>query len=84
MKLIFQFIRPHWKLCVITIALLIFDVTGALIVSTLAAQMLNLGTSGAAFELLLDTGLRMALVSVLSCFPQKSVKICGWLFTKNH
>lgn len=66
MKLIFQFIRPHWKLCVITIALLIFDVTGALIVSTLAAQMLNLGTSGAAFELLLDTGVRMALVSVLS------------------
>ena len=62
MKLIFQFIRPHWKLCVITIALLIFDVTGALIVSTLAAQMLNLGTSGAAFELLLDTGVRMALM----------------------
>lgn len=34
--------------------------------STLAAQMLNLGTSGVAFELLLDTGLRMVLVSVLS------------------
>lgn len=66
MKLIFQFIKPHWKLCVITVLLLIVDVAGALFIPTLAAQMLNQGTSGATFEALLSTGLQMAGVSVLS------------------
>ena len=66
MKLIIQFIRPHWKLCAATILLLIIDVTGALIISTLAAKMLNLGTSGASFETLIHTGILMAAASVLS------------------
>ena len=66
MKLILQFIRPHWKLCVVTILLLMVDVTGELIVSTLAAQMLNLGTSGASFDLLLQTGAKMAAASILA------------------
>ena len=66
MKLILQFLKPHWKLCVATILLLIIDVTGALVISTLAAQMLNLGTSGAPFQRLLTTGLQMAVASILS------------------
>ncbi len=66
MKLIFQFIKPHWKLCVATILLLIVDVTGALVISTFAAEMLNLGTAGASFEVLLRTGLKMAIASILS------------------
>ena len=51
MKLIMQFIKPHWKMCLATILLLIVDVTGALYISTLAAEMLNLGTSGASFDI---------------------------------
>ena len=66
MKLILQFIMPHWKLCAATIVLLIVDVTGALVISTLAAQMLNLGTSGASFEMLLGTGAQMVAASILS------------------
>ncbi len=66
MKLILQFIKPHWKLCVATILLLIVDVTGTLIISTFAAEMLNQGTSGASFEMLLNTGLKMALASIVS------------------
>ena len=66
MKLILQFIKPHWKLCVATILLLIVDVTGTLFISTLAAEMLNQGTSGASLEALLRTGISMAVVSVLS------------------
>lgn len=66
MKLILQFIKPHWKLCLATILLLIVDVTGALVISTLAAQMLNQGTSGVAFETLLGTGAKMAGASILS------------------
>ena len=66
MKLIVKFIKPHWKLCVVTILLLIVDVTGTLFISTLAAEMLNLGTSGASLEVLLRTGISTAAVSVLS------------------
>lgn len=66
MKLILQFIRPHWKLCVLTVLLLIIDVAGALFIPTLAAQMLNQGTSGASFEALLGTGVQMAAASLLS------------------
>lgn len=66
MKLILQFIRPHWKLCAATILLLIVDVTGALVISTFAAEILNLGTSGASFEMLLSTGIKMAAASLLS------------------
>lgn len=66
MKLIFQFIRPHWKLCVATILLLIVDVTGTLVISTFAAEMLNLGTSGASFEILFSTGIKMAAASLIS------------------
>lgn len=66
MKLILQFIRPHWKLCVATVILLIVDVAGALFIPTLAAQMLNQGTSGASFDALLATGIQMAAASVLS------------------
>ena len=66
MKLILQFIKPHWKLCVITILLLIIDVTEALIISTFAAEMLNLGISGTSFETLLNTGAKMAAASIIS------------------
>ena len=66
MKLILQFIKPHAKLCVITILLLIIDVAGALFIPTLAAQMLNQGTSGAAFEEILRTGILMAAASLIS------------------
>ncbi len=66
MKLILQFIKPHWKLCAATILLLIVDVTGTLFISTLAAEMLNQGTSGASFEALLRTGGYMAIASLAS------------------
>lgn len=66
MKLILKFLKPHWKLCAITIVLLIADVASALFIPTLAAQMLNQGTSGAQFRELVDTGLLMAGASLLS------------------
>ena len=50
MKLILRFLKPHWKLCLATIILLIMDVAGALFTPTLVAEMLNAGTSGATFD----------------------------------
>ena len=46
MKLILQFTRRHWLICVAAIILLIFDVMSGLLIPTLAAEMLNLGASG--------------------------------------
>ena len=66
MKLIWQFMKPHWKLLAVTVVLLIVDVAGALFIPTLAAQMLNQGTSGSSFEALLNTGIQMAVISVLA------------------
>lgn len=57
MKLIARFLKPHLWLCVVTVLLLIVDTAGALFIPTLAAEMLNQGTSGAAF----DAALRRAL-----------------------
>ena len=66
MKLILKFLKPHWKLCAITIILLIADVAGALFITTLAADMLNEGTSGATFDMILGTGLKMGAASLIS------------------
>lgn len=66
MKLISQFLKPHWKLCTITILLLLMDVSGALIISAFVAEMLNLGTSGATLNVLFATGIKMAAASLTS------------------
>lgn len=57
MRLVLKFLKPHWKLCVVTVLLLIVDVAGALYIPTLAAEILNEGTSGSTFDTLLGTGI---------------------------
>lgn len=66
MKLIWRFIRPHWKLFTLTVLLLVIDVAGSLLIPTLAAQMLNLGISSHSFQKLIETGLWMAAASLVS------------------
>ena len=66
MKLILQFLKPHWKLTVLTVLLAVTDVGGSMFIPTLAAHLLNQGTSGVAFEELLTTGLQMGAVSLFS------------------
>ena len=66
MKLILQFLKPHWKLTVLTVLLAVIDVGGSLFIPTPAAHLLNQGTSGVAFEELLTTSLQMGAVSLFS------------------
>ena len=66
MKLIMRFLKPHRKFFIVTVLLLILDVVGALFIPTLSAEMLNMGTSGSSFSALLNTGVQMAAVSLLS------------------
>ena len=66
MRLILRFLKPHWKLTLLTIFLLIVDVAGALFIPTLVAEMLNRGTSNAAFGEIVGLGIQMAVISVLA------------------
>lgn len=67
MKVILRFLKPHRKLCFITIFLAFIDVLGALIIPTYAAQMLNLGTMpNADFSIILSTCIKMLIAAVIS------------------
>ena len=66
MKLLLRFLKPHWKLCVLTVVLLFVDVAGSLFIPTLVAEMLNAGTSGAAFQSIVTTGIQMAVISAVA------------------
>lgn len=67
MKVILRFLKPHRKLCFVTILLAFIDVLGALIIPTYAAEMLNLGTmQNADFSMILSTCIKMLIVAVIS------------------
>lgn len=67
MKVILRFLKPHKKLCFITILLALIDILGALIIPTYAAEMLNLGTmQNVDFSLLYKTCIKMLIAAVIS------------------
>lgn len=67
MKIILRFLKPHAKLCVITLVLAFIDVLGALIIPTYAADMLNIATeSGANFNMLFSTCAKMLIAALIS------------------
>ncbi len=66
MRLILRFLKPHWELCILTIFLLIVDVAGALIIPTLAAEMLSEGEAGVAMQTLIYTAIAMAVAAIIS------------------
>lgn len=67
MKVILRFLKPHMRLCILTIALAFVDVLGALIIPTYAAEMLNIGTvQGADFSMLLNTCIKMVIAAAIS------------------
>lgn len=67
MKVILRFLKPHRKLCFITIFLAFIDVLGALIIPTYAAEMLNLGTTqGTDFSMVVSTCIKMLIAAVVS------------------
>lgn len=67
MKIMLRFLKPHWKLCVITMLLAFIDVVGALIIPTYASDMLNIGTAGGAdFAMFMRTCIKMLIAAVIS------------------
>lgn len=66
MKFILRFLKPHWKLCLITFLFMAVDVVGALVIPTFVAEMLNKGAvSGTTFAMLVDTGVKMAVAALI-------------------
>lgn len=66
MKLILRFLKPHWKLFLLTVFLLIVDVAGALIIPTLASEMLRQGETGVEMQVLINTAVVMAVAAIIS------------------
>ena len=67
MRLILEFLKPHWRLCAVTMALSLLDVGGALLIPTLVGDLINGATGGAiGFDGLLRTGVRMVVVATVS------------------
>ena len=66
MKLILRFLKPHWKLCLVTFFLLIVDVVGALIIPTFASEIMKEGSTGAPFQTLANTAIAMAAAALIS------------------
>jgi len=67
MKLILKFLKPHWKLCLLTVLFSAVDVVSALLIPTYAGEMLNEGTqAGVTFDAVALTSVKMAVVAVLS------------------
>lgn len=53
MKLVLSFLKPHWKLCTLTVFLIFIDVVGALIIPTFAAELMNEAQRGMEFNTLI-------------------------------
>ena len=66
MKLILRFLKPHWKLCLVTFFLLIVDVVGALIIPAFASEIMKEGSTGAPFQTLANTAIAMAAAALIS------------------
>ena len=66
MKVFLHFLKPYWKMSLITLIVVIFDVVGALMIPTITADMINIGVNGGTLEQMIQKGLFMLLVTVLS------------------
>lgn len=66
MKLVLSFLKPHWKLCLLTVFLLLVDVVGALIIPTFAAELMNEAERGVSFDTLVITAILMGVAALIA------------------
>ena len=66
MKLVLRFLKPHWKMCLLTVFLLLVDVVGALIIPTFAAELMNQAGRGVDFDTLVLTAIYMAVSALIA------------------
>ncbi len=66
MKLILHFMKPYRLKFALICLLLAVDTVGALAIPTIAAEILNLGTGHASFSLLVQAGVQMSAVALVT------------------
>lgn len=66
MKLVLSFLKPHWKLCTLTVFLIFIDVVGALIIPTFVAELLNEAQRGMEFNTLIITTVLMGVSALIA------------------
>ena len=67
MKLILRFLKPHWKMCALTVFLIFIDMVGALIIPTLAADIMNKASvAGTTTGDLVVTAVLMAVAALIA------------------
>ena len=68
MKIILRFLKPHKRLCMFTMLVMLLDVAGGLLIPTLTADMINIGVGGGNMEYIFRNGMIMLAVTVLTSF----------------
>ena len=68
MKLLLHFMKPYWKLSVITIIVVLLDSVAAMFIPTITARIVTIGTSGGTLDEMITMGIIMLVVAALSGF----------------
>ncbi len=68
MKLIFKFMKPYRRLMVFVLIVMMLDVAGGLLIPTITADIINHGIGGGSLTYILQQGLFMIAVSLLTSF----------------
>ena len=79
MKLLLHFMKPYWKLSVITIIVVLLDSVAAMFIPTITARIVTIGTSGGTLDEMITMGIIMLVVAALSGF---GALLGSWLCAK--
>ena len=66
MKLVLSFLKPHWKMCLLTVFLHLVDVVGALIIPTFAAELMNEAGKNMPIDTLITTAVLMGVAALIA------------------
>lgn len=68
MRMIFRFLKPYKWLCMFTLAVMALEAAGGLLIPSITANMINRGVNGGDIQYILQSGLLMVGVTVLTSF----------------
>ncbi len=68
MKTLLRFLRPHKKLVIFVLLVMVLDVAGGLLIPTVTANIINYGVGGGDIGYILEQGLLMAVIALLTSF----------------
>lgn len=66
MKTLLSFIKPYYKQCLLILLIVLADVGGSLLVPTITANMINMAISGDQLSMIIDQGIVMLVIALLS------------------